>query len=335
MPMISVIVPVYKVEPYIHRCVDSILGQSFSDFELILVDDGSPDNCGAICDAYAAKDSRIHVIHQENGGLSAARNAGIDWMFANSDSEWVTFVDSDDWIHEAYLQRLLKAAKQHDCMLSACYVFHTSGEDFTKEDDSAVRLLSADDFYCGSVPSGMNVIACGKLYARSLFARQRYPVGRLHEDEFVTYKMIYASGQVAVVSSALYAYYRNEEGIIRSGWSPKRMDAMDAMDEQLAFARQTGNARLFDRCSETRAWLVLDYLWKIREMEEKSDAIRQCRQMLREDLADILRDKKNRGKYPFNLENFWIYEEAYPNLYIWDLMRRIFRCIKRMKKKQV
>ena len=93
--LVSVIVPVYKVEKYIHRCVDSILAQSFRDFELILVDDGSPDNCGAICEEYAAKDSRIHVIHQANGGLSAARNTGIEWALAHSDSQWLTFIDRD------------------------------------------------------------------------------------------------------------------------------------------------------------------------------------------------------------------------------------------------
>ena len=96
MPVISVIVPVYKVEKYIHRCIDSILGQTFTDFELILVDDGSPDNCGAICDEYAAKDSRVVVIHQENDGVSSARNAGIDWSFANSDSIWMAFVKIDN-----------------------------------------------------------------------------------------------------------------------------------------------------------------------------------------------------------------------------------------------
>ena len=93
MAQISVIVPVYKVEAYLHRCVDSILRQTCRDFELILVDDGSPDNCPAICDEYAALDPRVRVIHQENGGLSAARNAGIDWAFANSNSQWITFVD--------------------------------------------------------------------------------------------------------------------------------------------------------------------------------------------------------------------------------------------------
>ena len=114
MPQISVIVPVYKVEPYLRRCVDSILAQTFTDFELILVDDGSPDNSGAICDEYAQKDARVHVIHQENGGLSAARNAGIDWVFAHSDSQWLTFVDSDDWVHPEYLERLYHAVLEHN-----------------------------------------------------------------------------------------------------------------------------------------------------------------------------------------------------------------------------
>ena len=110
MPTISVIVPVYKVEPYLNRCVDSILRQTYQDFELILVDDGSPDRCGEICDEYARQDGRVHVIHKENGGLSDARNAGIDWVEANSDSQWLIFADSDDWVHPELLARLLDAA---------------------------------------------------------------------------------------------------------------------------------------------------------------------------------------------------------------------------------
>ena len=111
MPEISVIVPVYKVEQFLHRCVESILRQSFYNFELILVDDGSPDSCGDICDAYAAKDNRIHVIHQKNGGLSAARNSGIDYVMAHSDSHWLAFVDSDDWVHPDFLKILYSTAK--------------------------------------------------------------------------------------------------------------------------------------------------------------------------------------------------------------------------------
>ena len=106
MPKISVIVPVYKVEKYLRRCIDSILNQTFNDFDLILVDDGSPDSCGDICEKYEKTDNRITVIHRENGGLSAARNSGIKWALKNSDSEWITFVDSDDWLHPDYLKIL-------------------------------------------------------------------------------------------------------------------------------------------------------------------------------------------------------------------------------------
>ena len=107
MPKISVIVPVYNVEKYLHQCVKSILAQTFSDFELILVDDGSPDSSGAICDEYASKDARVRVIHKENGGVSSARNAGLDWVYENSNSEYIAFIDSDDWIEKDYLQQLM------------------------------------------------------------------------------------------------------------------------------------------------------------------------------------------------------------------------------------
>ena len=140
MPQISVIVPVYKVEAFLHRCVDSILCQSFSDFELILVDDGSPDSCGQICEAYAAKDSRIRVIHQKNGGLSAARNTGIDWVMANSGSHWLAFVDSDDWVHPDFLQTLYTAAEQTLSKISACGFFRTEGEDFPEQNFILVFL---------------------------------------------------------------------------------------------------------------------------------------------------------------------------------------------------
>ena len=140
MPEISVIVPVYKVEKFIHRCVDSVLGQSYRDFELILVDDGSPDSCGAICDAYALQDSRVRVIHQKNGGLSAARNTGIDYVMANSASHWLVFVDSDDWVHPEYLQTLYSAAEQTLCKISACGFFRTEGEDFPQEQELKEKL---------------------------------------------------------------------------------------------------------------------------------------------------------------------------------------------------
>ena len=120
MAVISVITPIYNTEKLLGRCVDSILNQTFRDFALILVDDGSTDGSGRLCDELAARDSRIVVLHQKNSGVGAARNRGLDWVFANTDSRWITFVDSDDWVHPRMLELLLDAAVSGGTLLSAC-----------------------------------------------------------------------------------------------------------------------------------------------------------------------------------------------------------------------
>ena len=221
MAAICVIVPVYKVEPYLHRCVDSILNQTFTNFELILVDDGSPDNCGVICDEYAAKDSRVHVIHQKNGGLSAARNAGIDWAFAHSDSTWLTFVDSDDWIHPQMLEILYHTAVDNHVKVSICSFAITHGEKpEVLPDEYKVSIYTPVDFY--------NSVACGKLYYKNCFQSIRYPVGRIHEDEFTTYRILFQQEKIAVteapyrITSAEYAsnIFKQRENVQNSDLSP-------------------------------------------------------------------------------------------------------------------
>ena len=237
MPTISVIVPVYKVEKYIHRCVDSILGQTYADFELILVDDGSPDNCGAICDEYAVKDSRVVVIHQENGGLSAARNAGIDWAFANSDSQWLTFIDSDDWVHPEYLQRLLDAALENNTSVSICGYAQTDGADPEILTESLEPVLwNTEEFF---VKHNVNAtVAWGKLYRKECFRSIRYPLGKLHEDEFTTYKILFTFESVAAIAAPLYAYYTNPDSITKSGQSRFREDRFLCVEEQIAYFRE-------------------------------------------------------------------------------------------------
>jgi len=255
MPQISVIVPVYKVEKYIHRCVDSILSQTFSDFELVLVDDGSPDNCGAICDAYAAKDPRVKVIHQQNGGLSAARNAGIDWVFANSDSRWLTFVDSDDWIHPKMLESLLTAAEQHASPVSICGYAETEGDEPETADDVAVVLWDTEQFF---VEHNVNAtIACGKLYRRECFTEIRYPVGKIHEDEFTTYRILFQQECVPVISESLYCYRVNNTGITKSKWTPRRLVYFDAAKSQAAFFEEIGKQNAKKRVMRLYLWGLL------------------------------------------------------------------------------
>ena len=247
MAQIAVIVPIYKVEPYLRRCVDSILAQTFTDFELILVDDGSPDNCGAICDEYAQKDARVHVIHQENGGLSAARNAGIDWVFAHSDSEWISFVDSDDWVHPEYLERLLYAALDNDVGISICGYDETKGEEpEINADELTTQLWNPEDFFVEYVVNA--TVAWGKLYRKECFQNLRYPIGRIHEDEYITYILLFSSSPIAYIKASLYSYYINPQGIIRSVWSRKRLDALAAFEQQLKFFAKNR----YKRCYQLR-----------------------------------------------------------------------------------
>lgn len=234
MPRISVIVPVYKVEKYLKRCVDSILNQTFTDFELILVDDGSPDNCPQICDEYAKKDERVKVIHKSNGGLSDARNAGIDWTFSNSDSEWISFIDSDDWIHHSYLEVLYNACIENDVNVALCNYVRTTGEN-TEIDENMLKpeLWNPEEFWCED--QACATVACAKLYSKQEWGKIRFPVGKIHEDEYTTYKILFNCEKVAFIPAEMYYYYYNSEGITGSQWSIKRFDGIEGMRQQLDF----------------------------------------------------------------------------------------------------
>lgn len=314
MPSISVIVPVYKVENFLHRCVDSILAQTFQDFELILVDDGSPDRCGAICDGYAKQEARVHVIHQDNGGLSAARNAGIDWAFSNSSSQWLAFVDSDDWVHPDYLRILYETAEYTQCKISACGFFRTAGEPFPVEQDSSVSCMDADDYYCGKLHEGVTAVAWNKLYHKSLFETLRYPIGKLHEDEFTTYRALYSAEKVGVTPRQLYAYYQNPNGIMRSEWNPRRMHVLEAFEQQIAFGQETGRERLLHKA-------VLQYIYSIHEQLGRAD--KACQKQLRRKYRSALKLGAACGCFPRNAQKLWAYEEAYPCKIFWWIVSKL------------
>ncbi len=234
MPLISVIVPVYKVEPYLSRCIDSILAQTFTDFEIILVDDGSPDNCGKICDKYAETDKRIFVIHKENGGLSSARNAGIDWAFKNSNSEFITFIDSDDTIVATYLERLMKSID--NCAdIATCKLeffieetqksetdgsFNTAPEQFTGK-ESVIHLYKMN--------GRVRTEACAKLYRKHMFSNIRFPEGKIHEDQFIIPILLYNSRNVIAINDPLYTYYIRNASITHGDFSAKRFDDIEAL----------------------------------------------------------------------------------------------------------
>lgn len=294
MPIISVIVPVYKVEPYIRRCVDSLLSQSFSDFELILVDDGSPDDCGAVCDAYAAKDSRVHVIHQQNRGLSAARNAGIDWAFAHSDSQWLAFVDSDDAVAPDYLLKMYQAAEQNQadlCISDFQSVFIDGG---AEQDEISIpfRVCSGRELLEEGITQSNwhTVLAWNKLYRKELFAELRFPAGYINEDEAVIHRVLGEAGTVVCISDKLYFYYRRADSIMGVGRNIKRTDILTAWADRVRFASQNHCSGLYSQT--LRSWFLAfreKYYPLLREKGSGTVYPRRVARATRAILPDLLR----------------------------------------------
>lgn len=206
--LISVVVPIYNVEKYLSRCVDSICAQTYTNLEIILVDDGSPDNCGKMCDEYAAKDSRIKVIHKENGGLSDARNVAIDV----AQGEYLTFVDSDDYVSADYVEVLWNAMRKYDAEMSVCvpncFYEYKESDSTINSNYSVEKVFDAKEalitmFY----QRDFDTSAWGKLYHRALFENIRYPKGILYEDLPTTYRLIQCCKKVAYVNKPNYYYF--------------------------------------------------------------------------------------------------------------------------------
>ena len=224
-PLVSVIVPVYGVEQYLERCVDSILAQTYGNLEVILVDDGSPDACPLICDRYAEMDGRVVVIHKENGGLSDARNRGLD----EASGEYVTFVDSDDYIEENCVEMMLSGRVGHGADISCgkhrvvypnTVLNEYTGRSYVLSPEQAFEMMLYGD--------DMDVSAWAKLYRRKLFEGIRYPVGRNFEDTATTYRLIDRAGVIYLDSRPVYNYVIRPSSITTSRYTAKKMELIDA-----------------------------------------------------------------------------------------------------------
>lgn len=228
MPQISIIVPVYKVEQYLDRCVNSILNQTFTDFELILVDDGSPDRCPQMCDEWAKKDARIRVIHKENGGLSSARNAGLAVM----QGEYVNFVDSDDWIEHNMLERLFSLLREHPgTQIAQCEARRTKGEEDAKEAKASpkVRVLDAKgmlDYFFRVNGEESNTGVWNKLIKVEILNGFEF-VDTLNEDVEASYEFFTRAKSMVVTDEKMYNYFINQSGITNSEFREKDFDYLD------------------------------------------------------------------------------------------------------------
>ena len=234
--LISVIIPIYGVEKYLDRCVQSIVDQTYRNLEIILVDDGSPDNCPAMCDAWAKKDNRIKVIHKKNGGLSDARNAGM----AIATGELMGFVDSDDYISTEMYQLLYERMKADGSDIAAC------GVEMVFEDGAMSRRLTGPGEYLLNSEEAMEGIVREnvlkqpvwyKLYKSELVRDIMFPVGKYHEDVFWSYQAIARAQKVSVFDRSCYFYVQRSSSIMGEGYSLKRLDAIEAKLQRLDFLR--------------------------------------------------------------------------------------------------
>ena len=235
MPLISVILPIYRVEKYLDRCLQSITGQTYRNLEIILVDDGSPDRSGEICDAWAEKDSRIRVIHKQNAGAGAARNTGLD--VATGDI--VSMIDSDDYLEIHMFEQLMRLMTD-DVDIAECDICWTEEDDLPMEDgsnariricpvDEAMVLHIRDEIFCQPPPN--------KLCRRNVIADIRFPEGNLIDDEYFTYKVIGNCRKLARSSACMYAYRQQPGSALHKAFSVRRLQGLEAKLQRLEYLK--------------------------------------------------------------------------------------------------
>lgn len=243
MPKVSIIVPIYNVESYIQRCIESLRSQTLLDIEIILVDSGSTDNSGKICDEYAAQDARIKVIHKQNEGVSCARNDGI----AAATAPYIMFVDSDDWMAPDFCERPYHAAVSHDASLVIFRIFSVKNGRIRKsKKEIPTGVVDAET----AVKYG-GVVVWNKLYKRELFAKIRYPKGRVYEDLAVTHKLVFAADRIVILPDFLYYWVYRKGSITKSHSVKNNKDGFLAASQRAYDLRELG-------CAEE---LYLPVLW--------------------------------------------------------------------------
>ena len=262
MAIISIIVPVYNTERYLDQCVRSLLCQTYGDLEIILVNDGSTDHSGKLCDAFAEQDSRVIVLHKENGGLSDARNAGLDM----ASGQYISFIDSDDFVAENMYERMLAAMEAHSADLVVC--------DLVKVDEQGVVLgagqpasigegcLTPGEVFLRFAQENLwqYIPAWNKLYRSDLFRTLRFPAGKLHEDEFVFHKVLHSCQKIVCISTPFCFYRIRPDSITTQAFSARHMDMGEALLDQYRFAKEHGYSELRSSAARRLACRLEEWL---------------------------------------------------------------------------
>ena len=305
MPEISIIVPVYNVEKYLDRCIKSILNQTFKDFELILIDDGSTDKSGVICDNYKKIDDRIVVIHKKNGGLSSVRNKGLDV----AKGEYIAFVDGDDYVNKEMYNILLNEAKNNSSDIVICKFkkVYESMNNNIEEVDSKMKVFNYSNINALNQlysNEGLDyIVAWNKIYRRNIFKNERYIEGRIHEDEFIIHRLLYKANKVTFISKELYYYLQRSNSIMNSKFNVKRLDAVYALEERFKFFKTLNLNKLK---SNAQYWYIkyfFDFYYRCKESDDNyKDELKNLKRNFVFNIPDMI----NNNKFSIKEKLAWI-----------------------------
>ncbi len=310
--LISVVVPIYNVEKYLNRCIDSILSQEYENIEIILVNDGSTDNSGKICDDYIKKDSRIKVIHKENGGLSDARNFGMEKAMG----EYIAFIDSDDYIRKDYISTLYNMCITNKAEIAQCSFERITDSQTTNE----IKVEKTIENMTG-IEAIKNIfkekyveytVAWNKLYKKSLFENIKYPKGKLHEDEATTYKLFYEAKKVSVTNEKLYYYYIRQNSITNEKFTLKKLDYIYELEEQLKFFKDRNEEDIYLEVYYRYSRSLLLFYFKCKTIENSEQIQNELYSKFKESVKFLKKRKEISIKRKLILQ----FGLKFPNLYI-------------------
>ena len=307
MPEISIIVPVYRAEKYLNDCVDSILNQTYSDFELVLIEDGSPDQSGAICDEYAQRDDRVRVIHQKNQGQAAARNHALPM----TQGKWLCYVDSDDTIHPQMLEQLHRAAVESGAGISMCQMLEAPEppEDYEQPVEFSYTLLTMDEKTLTELHDRDQYpgwVACAKLIRRELVEGYPFHTGRVYEDNEAVTRWLLPAKTLAMLPTQLYFYRTNPESTTKSQFSLKKLDYLWALESMISYFQSVGFHTLAQRFVERYVEAAASACYGVRnelKRPERANGI----------LADVQRFLRRENLKLTRRERLSLLEAAHPN----------------------
>ncbi len=314
MDLISVIVPIYNVEKYLRRCLDSICNQVYSNLEIVLVDDGSTDSSGKIADEYARRDIRFHVIHKQNGGLSDARNVGLSYCHG----KYIVFVDSDDYVTEDYVVVLYDLLKHNHADISAVSLTHKEEELSKINDSTTTKIYNTKEALQDLLYQRISTSANAKMYRAELFSDIRYPKGRLYEDVIATYQIFEKATKVVWCDIKKYWYYVRTDSIVRSAFNVKKMDYVYNCEEVLEEVKKKYPA--LSKAAESRLLWAAIHIWvNFTERKKYPEQYQHVYKTIKQYRKSVMSDKvvSTRNKLVVLLTYFG-----------WHLSRAVYLCTK-------